>query len=134
MSIPNQLPQLVATARSGALQALALQAGQMLDGKVIGPAPNGGTQVQIAGQMLNLVLPLLVKAGETLKFEVRGSGAQLKLALQPAVPQPATTPAVLPAPAQAQPNTLPLPVGQPTTVSTPQPQQPVPPAVSAPIP
>lgn len=86
MSIPSQLPQLVAAARSSALQALALQAGQVLDGKVIGPAPNGGTQVQISGQMLNLVLPIMAKAGDVLHFEVQGSGAQVKLALQAAQP------------------------------------------------
>lgn len=137
MSIPSQLPQIVTAARSGALQALALQAGQMLDGKVIGPAPNGGTQVQIGGQMLNLVLPLLVKAGETLKFEVQGSGAQVKLALQPAPVPAATTslPAGSPAPMQAQPNTLPLPPGQPA-VAAPQGQpltaQPSAPPASAP--
>src|SRR5215217_7310793 len=108
MSISSQLPQVVVAARSGALQALALQAGQTLEGTVIGPAPNGGTQVQISGQMLNLLLPTLAKAGETLKFEVQGGGAQLRLALQPAtMPSPAPGPTVLPAP--AQPATLPLP-------------------------
>lgn len=117
MSIPSQFPQLVTAARTGALQALALQAGQMLDGKVIGPAPNGGTQVQIAGQMLNLVLPLLAKAGETLKFEVQGSGAQLRLALQPAPGNPA--PAPTPAPLPPQPSNLPLPSGQPAAAAPP---------------
>jgi hypothetical protein len=126
MSIPNQFPQLVTAARTGALQALALQAGQMLDGKVIGPAPNGGTQVQIAGQMLNLVLPLLAKAGETLKFEVQGSGAQLRLALQPApVPANPATPSA-PPPLPAQPSNLPLPSGQPAVTAAPAQGQPVP--------
>ncbi|MDB5473376.1 MAG: hypothetical protein JWP99_679, partial [Devosia sp.] len=72
MAISSQLPQIVAIARSGALQALALQAGQTVEGKVVGPAPNGGTQVQIAGQMLNLLLPTLATAGETLHFQVQG--------------------------------------------------------------
>lgn len=94
MSIPSQLPSIALATRSSALQALALQAGQMLDGKVIGPAPNGGTQVQINGQMLNLVLPNAVNVGAVLNFEVQGSGAQLRLALllQPATPQPAPSP------------------------------------------
>ncbi|KKC38803.1 hypothetical protein WH87_07835 [Devosia epidermidihirudinis] len=94
MSIPSQLPSIALATRSSALQALALQAGQMLDGKVIGPAPNGGTQVQINGQMLNLVLPNAVNVGAVLNFEVQGSGAQLRLALllQPPTPQPAPTP------------------------------------------
>ncbi|WP_240233437.1 flagellar hook-length control protein FliK [Devosia lacusdianchii] len=108
MSISSQLPQIVTAGRSGALQALALQAGQTLEATVIGPAPNGGTQVKIAGQMLNLILPTLAKAGETLKMEVQGTGAQLRLALHPAV-VPTTTglPAAQPAPAQSV--TLPLP-------------------------
>jgi len=101
MPISQQLPQFVIAARSSALQALPLLAGQMIEGEVIGPAPNGGTQVKIAGQMLNLLLPALAKPGETLRFEVQGSGAQLKLALQPS-PQAPT------APPQAQP----LPSGQ----------------------
>ncbi|UJW86261.1 flagellar hook-length control protein FliK [Devosia sp. SL43] len=122
MSIPSQLPQIVAAARSGALQALALQAGQMLEGKVIGPAPNGGTQVQIGGQMLNLLLPTLAKAGETLKFEVQGSGAQIKLALRPALPQATATalPAGSPPPVPAQPNNLPVPAAGPAAHPAPQ--------------
>lgn len=89
MSIPSQLPLIALAARAGALQALALQAGQILDGKVIGPAPNGGTQVQINGQMLNLLLPGAAVAGAMLSFEVQGSGAQIRLAL---LPQPAPPP------------------------------------------
>ena len=96
MPISPQLPQFVIAARSSALQALALQAGQMIEGEVIGPAPNGGTQVKIAGQMLNLLLPVLAKPGETLRFQVQGSGAQIKLALQPSHQAPT-------APPQAQP-------------------------------
>ena len=94
MSIPTQLPQFVTAARAGALQALALQSGQVLDARIVGPAPNGATQVEIRGQLLNLVLPTLVKAGETIKLEVQGTGPQLRLALQtstlpPAQAQPA---------------------------------------------
>lgn len=82
MIIPKQLPQIVTAARSGALQALALQAGQIVDARVVGPGLNGATQVQISGQLLNLILPQAAKAGETLRLEVQGSGAQLRLALQ----------------------------------------------------
>lgn len=95
-SIPSQLPQFVTAARSAALQALALQAGQVLDAKILGAAPNGGTQVEIRGQLLNLVLPTAVQAGDTIKLEVQGSGQQLRLVLQlpaatvsPSPPQPA---------------------------------------------
>ena len=89
MSIPSQLPQFVTAARAGALQALALQSGQVLDARIIGPAANGATQVEIRGQMLNLVLPTLVAAGQTIKLEVQGAGPQLRLALQTSGPPPA---------------------------------------------
>ena len=101
MIIPSQLPQIVTAARSGALQALALQAGQVLDGRVIGPAPNGATQVQIQGQLLNLVLPQAAAAGDALRFEVQGSGAQLRLALQVATAKPQTAPASAASPSAA---------------------------------
>ncbi|MET3925422.1 flagellar hook-length control protein FliK [Devosia sp. 2618] len=82
MSIPSQMPAIVVAARSGALQTLALQVGQVVDAKVVGPAPNGGTQVEIRGQMLNLALPLATKAGDALRLEVQANGPQLRLLLQ----------------------------------------------------
>ena len=87
------------------MQALALQAGQVLDGRVLGPAPNGGTQVQIEGKLLNLVLPQAAKAGDTLRFEVQGSGAQVRLALQVAAGKQALPAPIAnaPTPASAQP-------------------------------
>ncbi|KRA42611.1 flagellar hook-length control protein FliK [Devosia sp. Root635] len=134
MSIPSQLPQLVTAARTGALQALALQSGQVLDAKVIGPAPNGGMQVEIKGQLLNLVLPTLVKAGETIRLEVQGSGAQLRLALQAAT-TPATMPAASPAsPAPAAPGpqaNIPLPSPASTASLSPQPGGAIPAAAAA---
>ena len=122
MSIPSQLPQFVTAARAGALQALALQSGQVLDARIIGPAANGATQVEIRGQMLNLVLPTLVAAGQTIKLEVQGTGPQLRLALQtsgapPAQAQPApatqislTTPPAT-STAAPQPGGAPAPAG-----------------------
>ena len=94
MVIPPELPRFVAAARPGALQALALQSGQVLDARVVGPAANGVTQVEIRGQLLNLVLPTLVQAGETIRLEVQGAGQQMRLALQQAtapLPHPART-------------------------------------------
>lgn len=96
-TIPSQLPQLIATARTGTLQALALQSGQMLDAKIVGAAPNGGMQVEIRGQLLNLILPVPVKVGETIQLQVQGTGRQMKLAVQAAM-VPSGTP-VSPAPA-----------------------------------
>lgn len=147
MSIPSQLPQIVTAARSGALQALALQSGQMLEGTIIGAAPNGGTQVEIRGQMLNLVLPMPVKAGETLKLQVQGTGQQMRLAIQqaatpaspvPASPAPAAPPpqANIPLPPQqgsvAPQQALPLP--QAVVQSPGQPPQPAAPTNVAPQP
>ena len=97
-TIPSQLPQPIPAARTGTLQALTLQSGQMLDAKIIGTMPNGGTQVEIRGQLLNLMLPVAVKAGETIQLQVQGTGQQMKLALQAAATAPLATPAS-PAPA-----------------------------------
>ena len=105
MVIPSELPQALAAARASALQALGLKAGQVLDAKVIGPAPNGGTQVQVNGQLLNLVLPTLLAAGTPLRLEVQGSGAQLQLAMQ----VPGATPPANPAPMAMTPDDVGLP-------------------------
>ena len=43
MVIPPDLPRFVAAARPGALQALALQSGQVVDARILGPGANGGT-------------------------------------------------------------------------------------------
>ncbi len=63
-----------------------MRAGQVLEARVIGPSPNGGTRVLIAGQTLSLMLPTLIETGALLKMEVQSTGAQIKLALQPATP------------------------------------------------
>ena len=133
MSIPSQLPQLVTTARSSALQALALQAGQVLDGKVLGPAPGGGTQVEIAGQRLNLLLPTLLAAGATIKLEVQSAGPQIRLALQapapavPAAPSAPQTPVTAPSATVATATSQPVP-----SVVLPQPAFPIPPPATSP--
>ena len=118
--IPSDLPQAVAVARASALQTLALKAGQVLEARVIGPAPNGGTQVQVGGQVLNLVLPTLMATGTTLQLEVQGSGANLQLAMQ------APT-AALPA------NPAPMPI-TPDDVGLPQLTTPLPQSASQPAP
>lgn len=127
MLIPSQLPQFVTPARAGALQALALQSGQVLDAKIIGAAPNGGTQVEIRGQLLNLILPTMVKTGETIKLEVQGTGQQMRLALQPATVPTTSTPAS-PAPAALTPQVS-MPLPNPTS-----PPPTVPPGAAAPLP
>lgn len=136
MPISSQFPTLVAAARSSALETLALQPGQVIAAKVVGPAPNGGTQVQIGDQMLNLVLPVPTKPGMVLQLEVQGSGSQQRLALQPPpVPvQPGTIPAA-PLPVQVS---IPLPaIAVPTTqppTILPAVSVPIAPVAAAPIP
>lgn len=63
------------------LPGLALHVGQQLEGKVLGPAGNGTTQVAIRGQTLALLLPVPALAGTTVQFEVLENGPQLRLAL-----------------------------------------------------
>lgn len=100
MSIPSQFPAVVATARNSALQALALQPGQVIEGKVLGPAPGGGTQVQIGEQVLNLALPVTTKPGTVLQFEVQTATAgQVRLVIQPqpgVIAQPVVVPSTPP--------------------------------------
>ncbi|MGV8830548.1 MAG: flagellar hook-length control protein FliK [Devosia sp.] len=120
MIIPSQLPQIITAARSGALQKLALQAGQVLDGRVVGPAPNGGTQVQISGQLLNLLLPQATMAGDLLRFEVQSTGAQIRLALQGGSTSPQISAQAGPVPTQTAASS-PTVVGSPAS-SAPQPQ------------
>lgn len=124
-TIPSHLPQLVTAARTGPLQALALQSGQMLDAKIVGAAPNGGTQVEIRGQLLNLILPMPVKAGETIQLQVQGTGQQMKLALQVAVAPSGTLASPAPAaPAVPQTSLSPPPATQvtvPTSTGQPAP-------------
>ena len=118
MVIPPELPRFVSAARPGALQALALQSGQVLDARVVGPAANGVTQVEIRGQLLNLVLPTLVQTGETIRLEVQGAGQQMRLALQQAVAPLPTT--ISPAPAAPAPD-ISLPLPNPTASAAPAP-------------
>ncbi|MCR6672747.1 hypothetical protein [Devosia ginsengisoli] len=132
MSIPSQLPQFVTAARPGVLQALALQSGQVLDARIVGAGANGLTQVEIRGQLLNLMLPTPARAGETIRLEVQGAGTQLRLALLPAT-SPAATP-----PAQSIPATqvsVAVPQGNPAPAPPPG-NAPVPPAatIARPVP
>lgn len=84
MAIQSQLPpQLALAIRQGALRLLALQAGQMVEAKVLGTTPNGATQVQIGKQSLNLTLPVPVTVGTLLTLLAQGSGSQQKLVLMP---------------------------------------------------
>lgn len=98
---------MVSALQSSALQGLTLRVGQVLEARVVAQAPNGGTQVQIAGQTLNLMMPALVEAGALLKLEVQAAGPQLKFALQSATPPSKQAAAISTAPAPSGQLTMP---------------------------
>ncbi|HTN64534.1 MAG TPA: flagellar hook-length control protein FliK [Devosia sp.] len=126
MAISSQLPpQLALAIRQGALQTLALQAGQVVEAKVLGATPNGVTQLQIGQQTLNVTLPTQMPAGTLLSLLAQGSGSQQKLVLVQAqaggsppaqiIPQALTAPqAPIPSGMVAQRPAMVLPV--PSTV------------------
>lgn len=142
--IPVQPPQpVVLPTRPGALQPLALQPGQALEARVLGPVRNGATQVQIGGQTIEVTLPQPMPKNTVLPLVVRGIGAQQQLVLQPrpvqaaipapsspVAPQPAALPsAVQPAvPLSSSPHWTPTPAAQqPGPIKTPTPTAAAPP-------
>ncbi|MEO8685709.1 MAG: flagellar hook-length control protein FliK, partial [Devosia sp.] len=87
---PSSAPQLPPTPLQispDKLQPLALQSGQRVEARVLGPAPNGATQVQIGRQTIEVVLPTPVSAGAILPLRVQGHGPQQSLVPLPQ-PQP----------------------------------------------
>lgn len=80
-----QLPPTPLPISPDKLQPLALQAGQRVEARVLGPAPNGATKLQIGGQTLEVVLPTPVPAGSVLPLRVQGNGTQQSLV---PLPQP----------------------------------------------
>ena len=80
-----QLPPTPLQISPDKLQPLALQGGQRVEARVLGPAPNGATQLQIGRQTIEVVLPTPVSAGAVLPLRVQGNGAQQSLV---PIPQP----------------------------------------------
>ena len=74
-----QLPPTPLAVSPDKLQPLALQSGQRVEARVLGPAPNGATQLQIGRQTIDVVLPSPVPAGAVLPLRVQGNGAQQSL-------------------------------------------------------
>jgi hypothetical protein len=79
----NSMPPFASPVRSDALLALALRAGEVVEGNVVSTAASGISQVEIKGRLLSLLLPVAAKPGERLALQVEGSGARLQLSVSP---------------------------------------------------
>jgi hypothetical protein len=117
MTIASHLPAISPAQASSALRHAALSPGQTVEGRVHGPAPDGGTLVQIGRQSLSLSLPASVSVGTLLSLRVEQADGQLRLALigarPPSTPQlPATNVDISQASRPAQ---APLTYGPPAT-------------------
>ena len=76
------------------LRALAQAAGQTVEARIVGPAANGATPVQLGQQTLNLHLPAPHPPGTVLTLAVQQAAGQLRLAVLSArPPAPAAAPA-----------------------------------------
>ncbi len=106
MSISMQMPampQVATLLRSPPSLALALQTGQVLDAKVIGPGPGNTMRVELQGQLLNLLLAQPAQPGATLKLKVEALTPQIRLSVQPPPAGGAPSPAVSQQPATTAP-------------------------------
>lgn len=104
---------------------LGLKTGMPVSAQVIGPLPDGTTQVQVLDRMLKLPLPQGLPAGTTVTLQLRPTpeGQQLAVTLPPDVAQPRSTmPQPAPLPQTPPPTTPPsaspppLPQGVPASV------------------
>lgn len=79
------------------LRALALAPGQIVEGRVLGPAPDGATLVQVGRQAMSLTLPSATPIGTLLTLGVQQGEGHLRLALIDSRPPASVTPQQLPA-------------------------------------
>lgn len=90
-------PSQAVTTQPGVLQAMAMQPGQAITGRIIGPGPGGTTQIQVGGRMLHVVLPMPMPPGTNVTLQAQGHGPDQRLLLvqqSQAGAQPATSNAV----------------------------------------
>jgi hypothetical protein len=80
MSIAGAFPPIRTAVPGAVLPGLAI--GMVLDARVVGPGKSGGTEVVIAGQKLNLAIPVPVAPGTQLKLEVSGTTPHLQFGLR----------------------------------------------------
>ncbi|MBN9332922.1 MAG: hypothetical protein J0I64_05565, partial [Devosia sp.] len=109
MTIASHFP-VVSQAQAGSmLRALALAPGQTVEGRVLGPGPDGATMVQVGRQAMTLSLPGGAPVGTMLTLGVQQADGHLRLALvtsrpPPIIPQntPATSVEISQQPAVSQ--------------------------------
>lgn len=116
MSITSPFPVVSQAQSASMLRTLALIPGQIVEGRVLGPGPDGATMVQVGRQAMSLNLPTAPQVGATLSLAVQQAEGQLRLALaptQPTPPGPATTVEISNRPAPQAPLTYGPPSGVP---------------------
>ncbi len=86
MSITPQLPPIPLAQASAMLRAVAQANGSQVEARVLGPLPNGATQVQIGRQVMSLQLPTPQMPGTTLTLAVQQAEGQVRVALVSAQP------------------------------------------------
>ncbi len=91
MSITPQLPPIPLAQASAMLRAMAQSSAAQVEAKVIGPLPNGATQVQIGRQVMSLQLPTPQVPGTTLTLAVQQAEGQVRMTLISALAPPGAT-------------------------------------------
>lgn len=122
MTIVSPLPVVSQTESRPLLRALALTQGQTVEGRVIGPGPDGATLVQVGRQAMSLSLPGSTQIGTLLTLDVQQSEGHLRLALvssQPPTAQqlPATSVEISQRPAPQAPLTYAPPTNIPAAAT-----------------
>src|SRR5690606_25597312 len=105
MSISSQLPPIPMAQASAMLRALAQAAGQTVEARIVGPAANGATPVQLGQQTLNLHLPASHPPGTVLTLAVQQAEGQLRLTVLSARPPAPAAASASPPPAAGAPAT-----------------------------
>ncbi len=96
MSITPQLPPIPLAQASAMLRAVAQANGSQVEARVLGPLPNGATQVQIGRQVMSLQLPTPQLPGTTLTLAVQQTEGQVRVTLVSAQPPQMPTASSLP--------------------------------------
>ncbi len=101
MSMTPQLPPIPLAQASAMLRAMAQTSGSRVEAKVIGPLPNGATQVEIGRQVMSLQLPAPQPPGTTLTLALQQVEGQVRMTLISALPPPTGPNISVPAPVSA---------------------------------
>lgn len=90
MSI-SQLPPIPLAQASAMLRAMAQPSASQIEARVVGPLPNGATQVQIGRHLMSLQLPAPQAPGTTLTLAVQQAEGQVRMSLISALAPPSAT-------------------------------------------